>query len=1679
MSIKNTSKKKSISSFLFIIASFIVGQVVVLSTYFFGIEASAGSSTFSDEGGCVDKSSAKDATAVRAACNRCLAKNDGRWGAVWVNNDPSYETRPQSVTTSFQYDDEDIYDDDGEADSHSNTTKYTAYLHGQTINCRSTTDTNPSSMNAHYVYFVDPKGNGLEADTGENYFDAKPESDLKTIAVSFITQLSTSTELIRSYNDSSVSSKAWSTTGPPTEIEIDLYKYGKYVQDRVTEYKNNNTADKYRFCGLSDSSDTKVSYCFIGVFRCPGSSSSIDSHCWANTSKLMIRTNIGLNKFNGQVKILDGDDFDNSAKNTYSNDVVYHGNVEDKGAGLVTPTMTHIYSGARGAGNAKFALYELNISNKQYKKMHVNTFLKVDGYGSSKYEIYAGNEQIVSGTDTPSNSDGHKILKYNICVKYDGKDSSGNAKFKFYHVPRGTKCSDGATDANAFKSDSILNNDTVCWTEKYQVDPNNNPTQYEYRTACIKAVSGITEDDPTIEGNIRFNAGLSEGSAIITATSPETGWDDASEKTYDLNVGAFEEDEKTVYVSYDFQSKTSLKKAKYSYSIQLCASAAGCSMETIKEITDDNQGCDISQFGSPGCTIYKYTGETGENGNNSKDAKSFLSDAVKVSLNTVSNFVIEQGGTATACAKLTLRVAKGDSVNRSYACINVTAPAPGDITGTSTVKVNSKPTGATIESGSSSVTATAKKVSSSSSSVNTETVVVKIENEDDKVTFDFSHKLVGDGFTKVEYEFCHDTNKTSCTKITDPNKPKPGSKTGNINGVYKTQISGVTESTNGRYKLGNGDIVCETLTFKVTNTGMPTSTYKSRACAEVVADVPEGDYCVEAYTTTNTEDAGTSQSRSYVKSGKHPIWSDQTIYVMPTDVVTFCHDYSPGAQSVKTTVNWPDIEDETDSNTPLKPDYPLAEPGETVVEYNNADGASSSNTFDYTQYSDLEEKNVIASTRTRYEANYPSGTGKHYIKENTNKFKVTTTYPFYSSSNIIGSIDINAGSYLTGTEGKTDSRKAESTGGYIRETAVGSEVSQAVTSYKGTVKAEERPEEWTWTYDYNCQGYDLVDPPASDDDDDADPPECTGTPEECMLVSFGSLASTIAGSVEAALENGTLEDGGKIRDYGDEDICTNGEGSGSHGSKWYRRDSTTSYTEQESSSIKALIPYNYDLETAITLNASKRIYAGETFTISSGTVKTKTKYNNATLGDYATYTKNTKTQLTIFTSKTDRGASQSATTRNGEVNGCNFYSASNTDANIQCSNEITMYNIYNAEGDIGGHTDNLFSGATYNAFDVPAGYYMCVGLSVYPYGTSDDGKDMGNGNGNNKTYFSKPSCQIVYKKPSFAVWGGSIYSNGNIVGTNSSKRNLLNYGVYSATSTIRRRMFSSWAEGLIVANGYITNVASGAATGYSNAGTADTGYIPIAAPGGIRSSDFCDLSRITVANSSCSMGIAGNAGLNNSTSIRDSIYERYVEPVTANTYKVNNNSVFLNQAASYTKVDNDRKRYTQVKDGALITGGGVPLDYGVTHIVYSPGSITIAGDLTYPDYFASANQLPQYIIYAKGDINIREGVTTINAVLISEGGKVNTCSNLTTSENGVLVSNGTTCNKQLKINGSIIADKIEFNRVYGGSVGSFTVEPAEIIDYNPSLYLWSSVESGKDISKDLTVTYTRELAPRQ
>ena len=258
----------------------------------------------------------------------------------------------------------------------------------------------------------------------------------------------------------------------------------------------------------------------------------------------------------------------------------------------------------------------------------------------------------------------------------------------------------------------------------------------------------------------------------------------------------------------------------------------------------------------------------------------------------------------------------------------------------------------------------------------------------------------------------------------------------------------------------------------------------------------------------------------------------------------------------------------------------------------------------------------------------------------------------------------------------------------------------------------------------------------------------------------------------------------------------------------------------------------------------------------------------------------------------------------------------------------------------------------------------------------------------------------------------------------------------------RIRIFGSWAELGMIGTGVIKGIASGATTGYTRVGF-------FKYPGGIDKIDFCSRSVLSFANTNCKDDWVGGMSMISPKVSNRSVID-FVPELGDNPAVINKAAIDLN--TDYKDSSTNGIRYTY-KNGGLEVGGAT-VQKGVSHVVYATGKITIAGDLEYEDGYSNLEEIPKLFIYAEGGIDIHCGVSRIDAVLFSVK-TINTCSDIPDV-------NAEGRSNRLQINGTIITGKIVFNRTYGAGVGNASMVPAEIVNYDSTLYMWA-YETKEDV----------------
>lgn len=527
--------------------------------------------------------------------------------------------------------------------------------------------------------------------------------------------------------------------------------------------------------------------------------------------------------------------------------------------------------------------------------------------------------------------------------------------------------------------------------------------------------------------------------------------------------------------------------------------------------------------------------------------------------------------------------------------------------------------------------------------------------------------------------------------------------------------------------------------------------------------------------------------------------------------------------------------------------------------------------------------------------------------------------------------------------------------------------------------------------------------------------------------------------------------------------------------------------EHEKSTAMVKVPYNFKIgEVILSLaNEGDVVYAGESVKINTSlTVGPRNNITTASKGEgYTTAVKNASVAVIAYTSSTNDLNTEEQSLDNGNL--CEAFTGW-----INCDYDDETKTL-NESGENIKTESGVFSDYI-NVMDDDAGKWFCAALAVFPaepYGDTDVNDGDGNPpwesmSGNYKWNISKPACKQIAKKPSVQIWGGSLYTNGKIALNNADKRVLAGFDYELKSKNSGTTTFGSWVESGIMANGFINGLASGAATGYYNPNNGER--TPHYNVGGTYSSNsnpsskVCVLGPLTMPNYSCVNSTLSNfyPGGGGNESFKHGDRESLVSVFR-------NNGTSVSNKFNYEKIESSGdvslKGFLNEKG---IVSGTIPKsneqNKAQTWILEVTGSdgkyktLTIDEDVKYEDGgYTSLSEIPKLIIYA-GNINILCGVTRVDAVLITaEGGRIDTCSDAEEGNWNV----GERSN-QLKINGTIIADKLIAGRTYGAGTGSASAVPAEIIDYDTSLYLWAMQNAKGSNSGKMDVVYLTELAPR-
>ncbi len=321
------------------------------------------------------------------------------------------------------------------------------------------------------------------------------------------------------------------------------------------------------------------------------------------------------------------------------------------------------------------------------------------------------------------------------------------------------------------------------------------------------------------------------------------------------------------------------------------------------------------------------------------------------------------------------------------------------------------------------------------------------------------------------------------------------------------------------------------------------------------------------------------------------------------------------------------------------------------------------------------------------------------------------------------------------------------------------------------------------------------------------------------------------------------------------------------------------------------------------------------------------------------------------------------------------------------------------------------------------------------------------------------ACRTIAKKPEVAFWNGGVKASGSIMTslytryTPNPSDEQRRPALSGSGSTYR---YGSWTEYLANPFGPLKGFASGAALSPHHFVNGNTQLYP-------------HLSYLTISNTS-------DANLGKS--------------------QIATNSTLLTRLALY--LDGSKTfatdSITSLYNIDWSHNNGKPKIFNVD------SGINITDNIEIPDGpYTDIYQIPRLIIYTNGDVNISRTVTRIDAWIIAPNGTVNTCSDFTSAQTETRTADNhyggaTDCDRQLKINGPVIAGGVQLNRTYGAdpvsyregsypdevetrAVESDRYHPAEIFNLGADDYLWAYAQAGR-YNSSYTDAYTRELPPR-
>ena len=517
-----------------------------------------------------------------------------------------------------------------------------------------------------------------------------------------------------------------------------------------------------------------------------------------------------------------------------------------------------------------------------------------------------------------------------------------------------------------------------------------------------------------------------------------------------------------------------------------------------------------------------------------------------------------------------------------------------------------------------------------------------------------------------------------------------------------------------------------------------------------------------------------------------------------------------------------------------------------------------------------------------------------------------------------------------------------------------------------------------------------------------------------------------------------------------------------------------------SKTASAVVPYNYNNTAEIT-NTNKFVYAGDNFTVFHNyNINPKTNNLTSPGKPYITSVGDPRWKIRL---RIEGGDSWWSSIHSGKDDS-NFVVA---DSEMYSTKVVSEQNVINVP-------------------DIAAGKRICVQTAVYPINSGAEYNINANNydiNSPSSWSYSPEVCFTVAKKPSLQVWGGNIFSRGKITTANSTKRSLAGYSAYEykIEGDHGIHFFGSFGELGLIASGQVLGLSSAASTGYGNNNSGTLSPNPLDGfynnssntpnPGGSSTSSLCRLSQLSFSNTMCGdtmkgVGLLGKSSStttleNDKTNILGKFIKELDSPNTG-TYVVLNDR---NKA----QADGTYYYYNNADLEVGNSAAEVSVASSTIQMVHSDNTVYVRGNIVYGDTYKKYSELPKLVLYGK-NVVIDCNVTRIDALIIADE-KVVTCNNFSNPSGGNNVNDGNLAkyarnhineaanSQQLKINGAVVTKTLIANRTYGAATGANSIVPAEIINFDPTLYMWGGLGNEEGSDGDLEVTMMKEMAPRK